>query len=160
MDMKPTLCRLLGITDLGGSAYDVDLLAAADLPGDRLLADVTDEWCYSLFDTSTGWLMMKTPHGDDANLDSVVGLPVSEDGLVAFQLREDPGCTMVRTDEFLAHPGRGRFAVEIGALGPAAAGAAARGRLSLKFGLPVYSATRPLPRRPLLRAALRSESQP
>jgi len=117
MDMKPTLCRLLGIPDLGGSTYGVDLLVPGELPGDRLLADVTDEWCYSLFDTSTGWLMMKTPYGEDANRDTVVGLPTSEDGLVAFQTNDDPGCTTVRTDDFLAHPGRSRFGEEIHRLG-------------------------------------------
>ncbi len=116
MDMKPTLCRMLGLPNLGGSIYDVDLLGA-ELPRDRLLADVTDEWCYSLFDTSTGWLMMKTPYGEDAKQQTVVGLPTSDDGLIAFQLHDDPGCTTVRTDDFLAHPGRGRFVAEISRLG-------------------------------------------
>ncbi len=112
MDMKPTLCRLLGLEDLGGSAYGVDLLGG-DLPRDRVLADVTSREHYSLYDSSSGWLLISGTTDKEAGGEAVAGLPTTPDGLLAFQLRDDPRCEQPRTAEFMAGAARQRFEAEI-----------------------------------------------
>lgn len=116
MDLKPTLCRLLGIDDLGGSAYACDLLAD-EIPHDRILADVTSDEHYSLFHTESGWLLMSVPRDKESDLPNVYGLPTSEDGLIAFRLDDDPMCATPRTQAFLDGDERKGFEAEIGRLG-------------------------------------------
>ncbi len=117
MDLKPTLCRLLGLEDLGGSAYEIDLLGAPP-SGGRVLADVSGEWDYSLFDTETQWLYMTAPHEEDAKDRShLEGLPTSPDRALAFRLADDPGCASPRTREFLESPAAERVAAEATRLG-------------------------------------------
>lgn len=116
MDLKPTLANLLGLENLGGSAYDVDLLGSG-ISAARLLADVTDRFCYSLFDTATGWLLMSMPSGSQPEVEIIDGLPTSEDGLVCFDTHQDPGCTRIATHEFLASGLVERFCAEMDRLG-------------------------------------------
>jgi hypothetical protein len=117
MDLKPTLCRLLGLDDLGGSAYEIDLLGPQP-SGGRVLADVSGEWDYSLFDTETQWLYMTAPP-DEATKGRphLEGLPTSPDGALAFHLADDPGCANPRTGEFLESPAAERVAAEATRLG-------------------------------------------
>jgi hypothetical protein len=111
MDLKPSLCRFLGIEDLGGSAYECDLLRDA-LPPARILADVTSKDYYSLFHTASEWLLMSVPRDKDATAPHIHGLPTSPDGLLAFQLTDDPTCSTPRTAEFLRAPERARLVEE------------------------------------------------
>ena len=115
MDLKPTLCRLLGLEDLGGSAYDTDILAAT-VPEDRILADVTSDSHYSLFHTQSSWLLMSVPRESEQASPNVRGLPTSANGLIAFRLDDDPTCVTPRTEEFLASAGREQFDAEIARL--------------------------------------------
>lgn len=115
MDLKPTLSRLLGLENVGGSAYDCDVLGA--FPQDRILADVTSDVHYSLFDTTSNWILMSVPRDDESESAYVNGLPTSPDGLIAFRLDDDPTCVMPRTAEFLASAERERFDAEVARLG-------------------------------------------
>ena len=122
MDLKPTLCRVLGLEDLGGSAYEVDLLGPPP-PERRVLADVSGEWDYSLFDTETQWLYMTAPREEVAkDRPHLEGLPTSPDGALAFNLADDPGCASPRTGEFLESPAAERVAAEATRLGLGAGG--------------------------------------
>jgi hypothetical protein len=113
MDLKPTLCRLLGLEDLGGSAYEIDLLGPPP-SGGRVLADVSSREAYSLYDTATGWLFMAVLRDDEAaDKPHLSGLPSSPDGSLAFHLGDDPGCATPRTDEFLGSPARERVAAQV-----------------------------------------------
>jgi arylsulfatase A-like enzyme len=117
MDLKPTLCRLLGITDLGESAYGVDLLNGP-ARRDRVLADVTSERHYSLFDTATDWLYMSVLRDDEVDArPHLAGLPTSSDGSVAFHLADDPSCAEPRTEEFGRSSSRERLGKEARRLG-------------------------------------------
>jgi len=115
MDLKPTLCRLLGIENLGGSVYDTDILSDR-APGDRILADVTSDLPYSLFHAASSWLLMSVPSDAEADSPNVRGLPTSADGLIAFKLDDDPSCITPRTAEFLASAEREKFDAEIARL--------------------------------------------
>ena len=116
MDLKPTLSRLLDLEDQGGSAYGVDLLGG-QLPGDRILADVSADDHYSMYRPSTGWLLISGGRDDEAELVMVAGLPTSPDGLVAFNIDDDPMCQAPRTEDFMASDDRAVFAAEADRLG-------------------------------------------
>lgn len=115
MDLKPTLSRLLGIDNLGGSVYELDILGD-EVPEDRILADVTSDAHYSLFDAASSWLLMSVPTDAEVDSPNVRGLPTSADGLIAFRLDDDPNCLTPRTAEFLASMERERFDAEIARL--------------------------------------------
>jgi hypothetical protein len=112
MDLKPTLCALLGLEDRGGSAYDVDLLSG-DIPRDRLLADVSAEDQFAIYDTESQWLLMTGAFDAEASESLVEGLPTGPDGVVAFNLADDPQCSRPLTEEFMASDARPRFEHEI-----------------------------------------------
>jgi len=116
MDLKPTLCRLLDLPDLGGSTYGVDLLNA-NLSGDRLLADVTSREYYSLFRPLSGWLLISGGLDEEAEMTTVAGLPTSRNGTLAFNLNEDPACTRIQTEAFWASNEPAVFAAEVERLG-------------------------------------------
>jgi hypothetical protein len=102
LDLKPTLCRLLGIEDLGSSAYGVDVITGP-LPGHRILADVSSADCYSLYHPESGWLLMSLPPSD-RRTQAMDGLPPAADGYLAFDLRSDEACALPHTADFLDVP--------------------------------------------------------
>jgi hypothetical protein len=111
MDLKPTLCRLLDVEDLGGSVYGVDLIRD-QIASSRLLADVSSQNAFSLFHPESSWLFMSIPRDEERDSPLTRGLPSAPDGRLAFYLKEDPRCEEPRTEEFLNSPERKLFAAE------------------------------------------------
>ena len=111
MDLKPTLCRLLDLEDLGDSIYGVDLINDR-MTSSRVLADVSDEDAFSLFHPESSWLFMSIPRDADRHSVLTMGLPSAPDGRLAFYLLADPRCEEPRTEEFLHSPERVLFAAE------------------------------------------------
>jgi hypothetical protein len=111
LDLKPTLCRLLGTEDLGGSAYGVDVITGP-FPAGRILADVSDRRLYSLYHPESGWLLMALPPPDQRT-PVMEGLPPAPDGYLAFHLASDEACASPRTADFLDAPEVPAFRDEI-----------------------------------------------
>jgi hypothetical protein len=111
LDLKPTLCHLLGIEDLGGSAYGVDVITGP-FPEDRILADVSDPRLYSLYHPASGWLLMSIPPSDRRPA-ALEGLPPAPKGYLAFHLASDEACASPRTADFLDAPEMPAFRDEI-----------------------------------------------
>jgi hypothetical protein len=107
LDLKPTLCRALGIEDAGGSSYGLDLIRD-EIPEQRILADVSRAQRYSLYEPRSGWLFMALPEERKPD-GSEEGLPPSPGGFVAFNLLDDGQCSTPRSGDFLDSPERAAF---------------------------------------------------